>query len=531
MLHKKVIFLFFLGLNCGALQSMDSNDLPDFTPSDNGVARLTDEFVGLTTVESDDSTDSDEFNENHNDETGPMNLAAAHIQSDLDYSDDFMHSRLDSSFEPEILSSAISSCRKSVDESFKYDQKASAGLQSPAGLQSGAIQSAMYGIPTNASAAGQATAYNLRSSKREFGEASQSKENLKKARISESNQVISQKIGKVLEGVKERSNTQKKNNKKLSSILNTPEQASLIKYLKQMQNNTSCSRQNASIGVLSVLQTCASGNKKGDIVQDNGVFRDILQSDDKAAPVALAAASALRQDEIRPFAYVNADHVAHGEISDNNGTPVLNSGLHSLERCIEQGLFDFSKPIFIGQDQQTIGLFVNGAQKTMRSKLNEEDAILAVRKANSITKPKGNAAFTISQIQDGTFVASYQVPGNPLIIPTVFPVLVVNGLLLNKKNQIYAGKFTKLNANGEPLANESLDKPVFISREQFNAMMQAGENLETGDDLLSVVDITAEMDCKFHDLLNRLEIDKFPSKVYGMLDFRKFNTDDKNAKK
>ena len=171
--------------------------------------------------------------------------------------------------------------------------------------------------------------------------------------------------------------------------------------------------------------------------------------------------------------------------------------------------------IFVGQDDVTVGVLIGISQKTMRSDFNVNFIMDFMQNSTWIAQNRSSDTFKISQMPgDNTFIGSYQKPGNPFIYQSFFPVMVVNGNLIDENKDVYIGRLTKLDNKGEIRENKGVDKEFWISQSDLRKMVNSSnKKFETIDPFVLVSDITQSMFKRFKY--------NFPVPIYGLFDDRK----------
>lgn len=221
-------------------------------------------------------------------------------------------------------------------------------------------------------------------------------------------------------------------------------------------------------------------------------------------------------DEVKEYAVAITNHAIYPQVEQNpNGSIFKVNGGHNLQEMFKPALIKPGDTIFVGQDDVTVGVLIGISQKTMRSDFNVNFIMDFMQNSTWIAQNRSSDTFKISQMPgDNTFIGSYQKPGNPFIYQSFFPVMVVNGNLIDENNYVYVGRFTKLDAKGQVPPNIGKDKELRIPQSDLRKMVNSSnKKFETIDPFVLVSDITQSMFKRFKY--------NFPVPIYGLFDDRK----------
>jgi|GEM_PF-2061430 len=237
------------------------------------------------------------------------------------------------------------------------------------------------------------------------------------------------------------------------------------------------------------------------------------------APFFSKMAEHMSPDEVKEYAVAIIDHAMTPRIQYNkNGTIKDVGGGHNMQKALQSQLIQPNEYVFVGQDNKTVGVSIAGIAKTIRSDFDEDFLMNFMQNGTFIAQDPSSATFKINEMPlDNSFIGTYQKPGNPFIYQSLFPVMVVNGNLVDKNKQIYVGRMVNLDDGSVP---QSGGTSFMIGKQDFHNMMKSSrsQSFKTIDPLVRVVNITTELNYYFY---HKLKGSRFPVPIFGILDNRK----------
>lgn len=287
--------------------------------------------------------------------------------------------------------------------------------------------------------------------------------------------------------------------------------------LQDIDSMTDSPGRSKQLAAKAVLDTIAGGSF--DQASRGAYQQELLKAFDNNPGLASffsRLAQYMSPDEVKEYAVALTGHAIYPQVDRNPDRSIFKvTGGHNLQEMFKRGLIKSRDTIFVGQDNTTAGFSIGISQKTMRSDFNVNFIMDFMQNSKWIAQDRSSETFKISQMpSDNTFIGSYQKPGNPFIYQSIFPVMVVNGNLIDENNYVYVGRLTQLDTKGQVPANIGTDQEFHISQSDLRRMVNySNKKFETIDPLVFVSDITQSMSNRFKY--------NFPVPIYGLIDDRK----------
>lgn len=287
-----------------------------------------------------------------------------------------------------------------------------------------------------------------------------------------------------------------------------------LKAIKETPSNSSKAKAgeivvNASIARIASTQSNSKSKQRRNKISSPNEQYNLFKNfpEDHTKQLLQEGAKFLPSPEARKkYAQVDIEHVLQPTYKfDENNELLGSSGGHVLEEHLKmdaklfpsRSLFGDENNIFIGQDNETIGLpLADVDAKSVKKGMTAIDVENVLRNSKTIAKNPFNPSMRISQILNAegktSYFASYQHPHNALLYPSLFPVLMIDEAVTNAKGHIYAGKFQQCDKDANILPQ--LEEEIYLTPALFQHFIESGKAYNQQDPTLQVVDITQPLE-------------------------------------
>ncbi|AXK60550.1 hypothetical protein [Candidatus Chromulinivorax destructor] len=259
-------------------------------------------------------------------------------------------------------------------------------------------------------------------------------------------------------------------------------------------------------------------NQNSTIVEKNNIVASEMKSSSVVAQIASKCASVLSSPEVKGCAAIDLHHIMNPTCSyDEDKSLKSISGGHVLFNYYSENLIEEDEMVFVGQDNETVGVSVSGKiSKTLRADITELSILDDLKHGVTVAKSPDDRRFKISKVGENRYCGSYQDPANPLLYLTQFPLLVVDDKIIDENNEIYLGAFAQLKQDGTADKRFKHQKQFNIPVDIFNDAMLMGKKFLSDENKIIFVELTEQLDNYFKDDLQKLGRTSFPAQIYGV---------------
>jgi hypothetical protein len=306
------------------------------------------------------------------------------------------------------------------------------------------------------------------------------------------------------------------------NALNDKDARRIEAQFKSLKETPDRSKENIMRSVAKKSKSAFAGELNDAVSQNDQLCKAYVSSSNVTNFMAKNLAL-LSSPEKADVSAVDMNHVRNPvEKYDNNGRVIDIHGGHDLSSYLRKNLLNLEDHVFVGVDDNIIGVNVQGAvSKTLHRNFTPEQIASNVRQARAIAHTVDR--FKLSETRSGSFIGSYYSSDNPLLYKTQFPVLVVSDK--NQSDIIYVGEFAKLSTDGS-LVKKTPGNKLYLSKAKFDEIV----NKSLSDPYLSpkkstfisktpgvvVCEITEPLKEHFNVELGKVSMTKFPAPIYAI---------------
>lgn len=263
---------------------------------------------------------------------------------------------------------------------------------------------------------------------------------------------------------------------------------------------------------------CLDENKDIGQIEKNNTIVSKMQSSSNDSKIIAKLAEKISSPEVRKRAVVDLGHIMHPACSYHADKSLKSiGGGHVLSNYYSENLIEEDEIVFVGQDNETVGVSVSGKiSKTLRADITASSILDDLKHGVTVAKSPDDRRFKITKVDENRYCGSYQDPANPLLYLTQFPLLVVDDKIIDENNKIYLGAFAQLKQDGSADKKFKYEKKINIPVDFFNHAMVVGKKFISDENEIAFVEITEQLDNYFKDDLQKLGRVSFPAPIYGI---------------